>query len=195
MYMANEPATAPMEAIDRMIHVLRGHRVMLDTDLARIYGVPLKRLNEQVKRNADRFPPDFAFQLTRQEFAALRSQFATSKGRGGRRHLPWVFTEHGALMLASVLNSPVAVEASVRVVRAFVRLRELLATNKQLARRFAAIEDRVETHDEALQALFTAIRQLLEPLEDSKSRREIGFHAGHPVEESPARPVPVPKNR
>ena len=111
---------------------------MLDADLARIYGVTTKRLNEQVKRNRDRFPEDFAFQLSPQECRILRSQFATSSSaHGGRRYRPYVFTEHGALMLASVLNTPVAVHASVRVVRAFVRLREMLGTQKELARKLA----------------------------------------------------------
>ena len=114
------------------IHLIRGHRVMLDSDLAMIYGVTTKRLNEQLKRNRPRFPADFAFQLTVQDFrtlksqiatSSLRSQFVTSSSHGGKRKLPWVFTEHGALMLASVLNSAIATQASVRVVRAFVRLR------------------------------------------------------------------------
>src|SRR5213593_202721 len=113
--------------LESAIHLIRGHRVMLDSDLAAIYGVTTKRLNEQLKRNRPRFPDDFAFQLTLQEFTNLRSQSATSKGRGGRRYLPWVFTEHGALMLANVLNSDVAIQASVRVVRAFVRLRQMVA--------------------------------------------------------------------
>lgn len=132
------------------------------------------RLNEQFKRNRERFPEDFAFQLTRQEFAHLISQIAISKkGRGGRRKLPFVFTEHGAIMLASVLNSPVAVAASVRVVRAFVYLREQLAANKELARKFAELENRLDSHDEAIKTLFEAIRQLVEPV---TPRREIGFH-------------------
>ena len=133
MYMANELAHARAEGIQSLILPLRGQRVMLDSDLARIYGVELKRLNEQVKRNSGRFPPDFAFQLEQEEFVNLKSQFATSRSHGGKRKLPWVFTEHGAIMLASVLNSPVAVEASVRVVRAFVYLREQLLANRELA--------------------------------------------------------------
>lgn len=157
-----------------MILTVRGQRVMLDFDLARIYGVSTMRLNEQVKRNHSRFPQDFAFQLTRQEVAALISQIAISKpARGGRTKRPWVFTEHGAIMLASVLNSPVAIEASIRVVRAFVWMREQLAANKELARKLAGLEGRVGQHDEAIGDLFETIRQLIEP--PAEPRREIGF--------------------
>jgi hypothetical protein len=148
---------------------------MLDFDLARIYGVTTKRLKEQFRRNAERFPGDFAFQLTDQELINLRSQFATSSLHGGHRYLPMAFTEHGALMLASVLNSPTAVEASVRVVRAFVLMREQLAAHKELARKLAALEQRVGGHDEAITNLFEAFRQLIEP-PLPENRREIGFH-------------------
>ncbi|MFL6518782.1 MAG: ORF6N domain-containing protein [Chthoniobacterales bacterium] len=155
---------------------------MLDSDLAAIYGVTTKRLNERLRRNPNRFPSDFAFQLTRQEFTNLRSQIATSSLRsrsatskhGGRRYLPWVFTEHGAIMLASVLDSDVAIDASVRVVRAFVRLREIISANAELAAKFAQLEQRLESHDEAIAQLFAAIRQLLAPAPEKK--REIGFH-------------------
>ena len=133
------------------------------------------RLNEQFKRNSSRFPSDFAFQLTQQEFADLISQIAISKkGRGGRRKLPWVFTEHGALMLASVLNSPIAVETSVRMVRAFVLMREQLTANKELAQKLGELESRVSGHDEAIQNLFEAIRQLVEP-PLPENRKQIGF--------------------
>jgi phage regulator Rha-like protein len=130
------------EHIARDILVLRGQRVIVDSDLAALYGVTTKRFNEQVRRNRERFPEDFMFQLTAQEAAALRSQFATIKtGRGQhRKYLPYAFTEHGAIMAASVLNSPRAVEMSVYVVRAFVRLREMLASNRELARQFAQLE-------------------------------------------------------
>ncbi|HMO66982.1 MAG TPA: ORF6N domain-containing protein [Verrucomicrobiota bacterium] len=175
MVMANEPAVAPMEGLEGLIHTVRGQRVMLDSDLARIYGVPLKRLNEQVRRNADRFPSDFAFQLEREEVAILKSQFATSSSHGGRRKIPWVFTEHGALMLASVLNSPVAVAASVRVVRAFVAMREQLAAHRELAQQLRELEARVTGHDVAVQDLFEAVRRLIEP-PLPEDRREIGFH-------------------
>jgi ORF6N domain len=157
------------------IHLIRGHRVMLDSDLAAIYGVAAKRLNEQLKRNRPRFPNDFAFQLTVQEFTNLKSQIATSSSHGGKRKLPWVFTEHGALMLASVLNSEIAVQASVRVVRAFVRLREMVAANAQLAAKLRELERRLDSHDEGIANLFAALKQLVEPSEPPK-RREIGFH-------------------
>ena len=164
-------------SIESAIYLLRGQRVMLDSDLAAIYGVTTPRLNEQLRRNARRFPDDFAFQLTREEFTRLISQFAISKrkGRGGRRKLPWAFTEHGAIMLASVLNSEIAVHASLRVVRAFVRLREMVAANAQLAAKLKELERRLDTHDEALADLFAALKRLLEPPEPPK-RREIGFH-------------------
>ena len=161
--------------IESLIYTIRGLRVMLDSDLAKIYGVSTMRLNEQFKRNSSRFPSDFSFQLTQQEFADLISQIAISKkGRGGRRKLPWVFTEHGALMLASVLNSPIAVEASVRVVRAFVLMREQLTANKELAQKLGELESRVSGHDEAIQNLFEAIRQLVEP-PLPEDRKQIGF--------------------
>jgi hypothetical protein len=165
-----------IDKIERAIYPLRGRRVMLDSDLAEIYGVTTARLNEQLRRNRRRFPEDFAFQLTHEEFRCLMSQIATSKkGRGGRRKLPWVFTEHGALMLASVLNSDIAVQASIRVVRAFVRLRQMVAANAQLATKLQELERRLDSHDEAIVDLFTALKRLLEPPEPPK-RREIGFH-------------------
>jgi len=161
--------------IESLIYTIRGLRVMLDSDLAKIYEVSTMRLNEQFKRNSSRFPSDFTFQLTQREFADLISQIAISKkGRGGRRKLPWVFTEHGALMLASVLNSPIAVEASVRVVRAFVLMREQLTANKELAQKLVELESRVSGHDEAIQNLFEAIRQLVEPPLPA-DRKQIGF--------------------
>ena len=171
------PMTSPreIETVENTIHLVRGKRVMLDSDLAAIYGVSTMRLNEQVRRNLKRFPSDFAFRLTRQEFTVLISQFAISKkGRGGRRTLPWAFTEHGAIMLASILKSDIAVEASVRVVRAFVRLREIVSANAGLAAKFAQLERRLDSHDEAIAQLFAAIRQLLAPPPEKK--REIGFH-------------------
>src|SRR6266481_4150881 len=170
--------------LEAAIHLIRGQRVMLDADLAMIYGVTTKRLNEQLKRNRLRFPPDFAFQLTVQEFrnlksriatSSLRSQFGTSSSHGGKRKLPLVFTEHGALMFASVLNSEIAVQASVRVVRAFVRLREMVAANAQLASKLEELERRLDLHDEAIVDLFAALKRLVEPPAPPK-RREIGFH-------------------
>ena len=171
-------------SIERAIYSLRGQRVMLDSDLAAIYGVTTRRLNEQLRRNRSRFPDDFAFQLTAEESrnlksqiatSSLRSQFVTSSSHGGKRKLPWVFTEHGALMLASVLNSQIAVQASVRVVRAFVRLREMVAANVQLAAKLEQLERRLDSHDEAIVELFAALKRLLESPEPSR-RREIGFH-------------------
>jgi hypothetical protein len=160
--------------VESGIYLIRGQRVMVDSDLAEVYQVSTKQLNQQLKRNRDRFPEDFAFQLTAPEFTRLRSQFVTSKKRGGRRYLPRVFTEHGALMLASVVNSEVAIQASVRVVRAFVRLREMVAANAQLASKLKKLERRLDSHDEAIVDLFAALKRLLEP--EPKTRREIGFH-------------------
>lgn len=176
MFMANELAHAGAEGIQSLILTIRGQRVMLDSDLARIYGVSTGQLNQALKRNRSRFPLDFAFRLERQEFANLISQFVISSSYGGRRTLPWVFTEHGAIMLASVLNSPVAVDASVRVVRAFVYLREQLLANRELSRKFAELEKRLDGNDESIAALFEAIRRLLEPPAADEPKREIGFH-------------------
>jgi hypothetical protein len=166
---------APVQRIEDIIYLIRGQRVMLDFNLARVYGVTTKRLKEQFRRNAERFPNDFAFELINQELTNLRSQIATSSLYGGHRYLPTAFAEHGALMLASVLNSPVAVEASVRVVRAFVWMREHITANKELAHKLTDLEQRVGAHDEAITNLFEAIRQLIEP-PLSENRREIGFH-------------------
>ena len=162
-------------SVDSAIHLIRGQRVMLDADLAAIYRVTTKSLNQQIRRNRKRFPPDFAFQLTAEEFRFLRSQIVTSKmGRGGRRYRPWVFTEHRAIMLAAVLNSDIAVQASIRVVRAFVRLREMVAANAQLAAKLEDLERRLDSHDEAIVDLFATLKRLSEP--EAKPRREIGFH-------------------
>ena len=153
------------------ILLVRGHNVMLDSDLAELYRVSTKRLNEQVRRNHDRFPEDFMVQLTPKETEALRSQSATSKrGRGGRRYRPYAFTEHGAVMLASILNSPVAIEASIQVVRAFLRLRAIMATHKNLARKLAELERK---YDKQFKVLFDAIRELMAP--PKKARKQIGF--------------------
>ncbi|MBU6411599.1 MAG: ORF6N domain-containing protein, partial [Verrucomicrobia bacterium] len=154
------PGTLPVEFL---IRVVRQRRIMLDSDLARIYGVKTKVLNQALKRNLERFPIDFAFQFTADELKFLRSQLVTSKrGRGGRRYLPWAFTERGTVMLASVLNSPAAIRASVRVVRAFVLMREQLADHKELAHKLEELERHVSGHDEAIQRLFEAIREIVE---------------------------------
>jgi hypothetical protein len=165
----------PAVVVESRILFLRHQRVILDADIATLYGVPVKRLNEQVKRNQTRFPADFMFQLTEKEHAALRSQIATSKkSRGGRRYTPYAFTEHGALMAATVLNSRRAVQMSVFVVRAFVRLREMLATNRRLAGKIDELENRLDTHDSTIQDLIEAIKELMTPEEPSRMR--IGFH-------------------
>jgi hypothetical protein len=156
------------------IQVIRGQRVLLDADLARLYEVETKRFNEQIRRNPARFPPDFMFNLTPQEFAGLRSQIATSN-RGGRRHVPMVFTEHGAIMAASVLNSERAVEMSVFVVRAFVQLREALVEGNALADKLVALEKRVTQHDQSLSDLIEAIRALM--AQPKSANRPIGFTA------------------
>lgn len=163
---------------------IRNQRVLLDSDLAELYGVSTKRLNEQVRRNRDRFPADFIFELDANEWANLKSQFATSSW-GGRRSLPLAFTEHGAIMVASVLNSPQAVEASVYVVRAFVRQRSLLASHREIAAKLEALEQKTEllsiqhtalSHNTRAQMkqVFDALRQLMEP-QKTQSHRPIGF--------------------
>ena len=163
------------ETIEGAIHVIRGVRVMLDSDVARYFGVTTKQLNQALARNVGRFPIDFAFQLVPQEFAALRSQIVTSKkGRGGRRYVPWAFTEHGVIMLASVLNSEIAVAASVRIVRTFVRLREIAVVNLEISRRLDEAERRMDSHDSELAQLFAAMRQLIAP--PPAEDREMGFH-------------------
>jgi ORF6N domain len=163
------------------IQVIRGQRVLLDADLARLYEVETKRFNEQIRRNPARFPLDFMFSLTPQEFAGLRSQTATSN-RGGRRYLPMVFTEHGALMAASVLNSQRAVEMSVFVVRAFVQLREALVRDHALADKLDALEKRVSQHDQSLSDLIEAIRALM--AQPKSANRPIGFTADLGVEKA-----------
>ena len=175
--MANESAIATVTGMDSQIHLIRGQRVMLDSDLAVIYGVTTAALNQALKRNRSRLPGDFAFQLSAEEHAALRSQIVISnKSRGGRRYLPWVFTEHGAIMLATLLNSERAVDMSIFVVRAFVQMREVLLGNKQLAAKLAALEERVGGHDAVIADLITAIRKLLEAPAEEQTKREIGFH-------------------
>ena len=172
-----EQSIVPMESIAQAILVLRGQKVILDADLARLYGVETRVLNQAIKRNLDRFPPDFAFQLNRKEFANLKSQNVISSGYGGRRKLPLAFTEHGAVMAASVLNTPRAVEVSVYVVRAFVRLREILATHEDLWLKLRELEEhleaRLDAHDDQIGLLMEAIRALMAPLEESD--RRIGF--------------------
>lgn len=161
--------------VEERILFIRGEKVMLDRHLAELYGVPTKRLNEAVKRNHTRFPRDFMFQLTAEENNGLKSQTATSKGHGGRRKLPFAFTEQGVAMLSSVLNSERAILVNIAIMRAFVKLRELLATNKELAKRLDELEKK---YDAQFRGVFEAIRQLMTPPE--KPRKEIGFKVGEP---------------
>jgi hypothetical protein len=170
------PTSLPPDHLSQSILSLRGQKVLLDADLAALYGVPTKRLNEQVKRNLERFPADFMFQLTDQEFRILKSQFATSSGQehGGRRKLPYAFTEHGALMAATVLNSERAIEMCVYIVRAFVRLRALMTSNNAIAQKLKELERKVDTHDQAIAGILNAIRELMTPPETTK-KKPIGF--------------------
>ena len=164
----------PVERIERLILVIRGQRVMLGADLAKLYGVSTKRLNEQVKRNRTRFPERFMFQLTAAEKAEVVANCDHLRNLKFSPVLPNAFTEHGAIMAATVLNTSRAIQISIYVVEAFVRLRELLSSNRELANKLAELERRVANHDEHIQAIFEAIRQLLSPL--GPPRREIGFH-------------------
>jgi hypothetical protein len=164
----------PPGHIERRIYLIRGRKVMLDADLAALYGVSTARLNQQVRRNIERFPSDFMFALTVAEHRNLMLQIATSnKGRGGRRKLPLVFTEQGVAMLSSVLNSQQSIQVNIAIMRAFVRIRQLFASNKDLARRLQELEKRHDQHDENFKAVFAAIRELMEP--PIKPRPQIGF--------------------
>ena len=188
--------------LESLILTIRNQTVLLDADLAAVYGVPTKALNQAVKRNADRFPSDFIFRLTPVEFTDLRSQIATTNpevaadqyhgalrsqfvttSRGGRRTLPYAFTEHGAIMAATVLNSPQAVKMSVFVVRAFVQMREQLAGNAAILKRLAEIDKTLLQHDQALGVVWRRIQPLLAPPPDPP-RRRIGFHRGDKVKEA-----------
>lgn len=169
--MASDAKIVLVDRIELLIYSIRGQNVIFDSDLAALYGVPTKRLNEQVRRNRDRFPGDFMFQLTAAELdTAIRSQSATASKRN-LRYRPYVFTEHGAIMAASILNSPMAVEVSVYVVRAFVKLRELVLAHKDLARKLDSLERK---YDAQFKVVFDAIRQLMAP-PDPKPRKKIGF--------------------
>jgi len=165
----NLPAVPdPSELIVRV----RGHAVILDADLAMLYGVETRQLNQQMKRNQERFPKNFAFQLTKSEWERLRSQNVISKGRGGRRYAPYVFTEHGVLMAANVLNSPKAIKTSVTIVEAFVKLRRMALSVEGLARKVERLE---KNYDKQFRVVFDAIRQLI--LEPEPPRKRIGFHS------------------
>ena len=167
--MSKPPLRA--EDISQRIHIIRRHRVMLDADLAELYCVTTKRLNEAVRRNATRFPEDFMFRLTAEEYISLMSQIATSKpGRGGRRKLPYAFTEQGVAMLSSVLNSDRAIQVNITIMRVFVRIRRLLVSHEELARKVDALEGK---YDSQFRVVFDAIRALMEP--PKTPRRRIGF--------------------
>ena len=161
----------PLERIEQKILLIRDHKVMLDADLAELYGVTTGVLVRQVKRNPKRFPSDFCFQLTAAEWDVLRCQSGISKGRGGRRYAPYAFSEQGVAMLSSVLNSPAAIEVNVQIMRAFVKLREILSTHKDLAKKLAELEKK---YDHQFAVVFDAIRKLMEPPRVPKKRR-IGF--------------------
>jgi hypothetical protein len=169
--------SVPIELVEREIYFIRGQKVMRDSDLASLYQVQTKVLNLAVKRNATRFPDDFMFQLTKEEADSLRFQIETPKpGRGGRRYLPYVFTEHGVAMLSSVLGSERAVQMNIVIVRAFIKLGEILASNEELAKKLEHLERKYEEHDNELTAVFEAIRNLISAPEPPK--RRIGFNAG-----------------
>lgn len=186
-------ALVAAEVIAERIFIVRGQKVILDADLAALYEVPTKQFNQAVKRNLAKFPADFMFALTAAEWEALRSQFVTlnaTAGRGQhRKYLPYVFTEHGAIMAATLLNSPRAVEVSVYVVRAFVQLREFLASNKDLARQLRALEQRIEkkltNHDQAIADVVATLKQLMSPANTTK--RRIGFVIDENKDDKPSR--------
>jgi hypothetical protein len=174
-----------VQLIERRIYLIRGQKVMIDFDLAELYGVATSRLNEQVTRNKKRFPEDFMFRLSKEEADSLRSQFAISRsdlrlqfatsksGRGGRRYLPYAFTEQGVAMLSSVLNSEQAIEVNIAIMRAFVRLRQILETNEELNRKFAAVIKKLSTHDKYFRVVFDELKKLTE--KPRSSGRQIGF--------------------
>jgi ORF6N domain len=164
----NNPITA--EQIERVIVLIRGHKVMLDRDLAELYSVEVKQLKRQVKRNQNRFPADFMFELSKEEYDALRSQFGTLKRGEHSKYLPYAFTEQGVAMLSSVLRSTRAVQVNIEIMRTFVRLRQILASNAQLARKLDTLEKK---YDAQFKVVFDAIRQLMTPAEPNK--RKIGF--------------------
>jgi ORF6N domain len=173
--LRNNTLAVSVQLIERRIYLIRGHKVMIDVDLAELYGVPTKRLNQQVSRNLKRFPEDFMFQLTKVEAEALRLQFATSKPRrGGRRSLPYVFTEQGVAMLSSVLNSDRAIEVNITIMRAFVKLRQMLESNEELNRKFAAVIRKLSTHDKYFKVVFDELKRLTTE-QPTPPRKQIGF--------------------
>lgn len=170
--MTEKALVMPQEVIENKIFLVRGKKVMFDRDLAVLYGVETKFLNRAVKRNIERFPEDFMFQLSKEELASLRFHFGTST-RGGRRYLPYAFTENGVAMLSSVLNSERAIHVNIQIMRTFTKLREMLATHKELAHKLAELERKIERHDDEIKAVFDAIRGLMTPPEPKK--KKIGF--------------------
>ena len=161
------------EKIESKISLIRGHRVMLSMHLAELYGVEVRVLIQAVKRNAKRFPSDFMFQLNQEEYDDLKSQIVISSWGGARRAFPYAFTEQGVAMLSSVLRSERAIHVNIAIMRAFVKLRQVLSANKELAHKLAELERKIERHDAEIQAIFDVIRQLMEPTE--KPKRKIGF--------------------
>jgi hypothetical protein len=170
-------AGLPPERIQRAIFLVRGEKVMLDADLAVLYGVTTGNLNKAVQRNRSRFPGDFMFQLTAEETDNLRFQIGISSSYGGRRYLPHAFTEQGVAMLSSVLRSERSVQVNIAIMRAFVQLRQVLGSHAELARKLVELERRIEGHDEAIRSIFEAIRQIMAPPAADQPAREIGFHA------------------
>jgi len=171
--MSNEKVLIPVERIEKVIMQIRGSKVIIDSDLSRIYGVTTKKLNQAVKRNMHRFPSDFLFQLTPKEKEEVVTICDHLRNLKYSPFLPFAFTEHGAIMAASVLNSERAIQVSVFVVRAFIRLREMVSAHRELSKRFAELEKRLESHDEQIQLILRAIKQLMEPSE--KAPKKIGF--------------------
>lgn len=168
-----ETAIVTQDQVERKIYFIRGHKVMLDSDLASLYGVMTANLNKAAKRNIDRFPDDFMFQLSQTESESLIFQIGISKtGRGGRRSQPYVFTEQGVAMLSSVLNSGRAVQVNIAIMRAFVNMRRLVATNAEISKKLDAIERKLETHDENFREVFAAIRAMMAP---ERQAKQIGY--------------------
>ncbi|MEJ7778119.1 MAG: ORF6N domain-containing protein [Daejeonella sp.] len=169
-----EKALVPDEIVMNKIFYIRNQKVMLDEDLAELYGVSTKRLNEQVARNADRFPEDFMFRLNEEEFAGLKSQFATSRW-GGRRYPPNAFTEHGVLMLSSVLNSKQAIQVNIQVMRIFTRIRQMFIDNTEIRLEVEKIKSKLDNQDKNMEIVFRYLDELLEKKEEPKPRKRIGY--------------------
>lgn len=177
MSKKKHPSVIPDEIVINKIYLIRNEKVMLDSDLAELYGVETKRLNEQVKRNIDRFPEDFMFQLSEAEFENLKSQIATSSW-GGRRTLPYVFTEHGVLMLSSVLNSDLAIKVNIQIMRVYTKIRNMLATHKDLLLKFEQFEAKLTDHDDNIMLIFEYLKQLEKSKQEEleyRNRQRIGY--------------------